>query len=411
MQINAKGDYTDYGQLKTLTYPDNFAVTYNYTATFERPTINFALTHRGFTGHEHYPQFKIINMNGRLYDPVIARFFSPDKYVANSSFTQDFNRYTYARNNPLLYRDPSGEFIQILVPIIIGAVVAATTYTVQVACSPGGFQNWNWGQFAFNTMFGAVMGGFSAGIGMALTPALTAAVIGGFAGGAITGATTGAFTGTMSGLMQYGMTGDKNAIWRGALIGMGTGAVLGGISGGIQAKMHGGRFWDGATVTKGTPYAQNIPQSSSGQDQCLFDNLKAIDQSLGFNHTDAELSNCLVYSENGLPYDVDTWANYERLAGVTVENYRGNPEGAIEAFQRGARVSISYDQVDQFGNPSAHSVVLRNYQSVTVTKVNGVSVYNPNLRVMDPGGSGWWGQGKWHWSSFAGRTNNLFIIY
>ena len=25
-----------------------------------------------------------INMNGRLYDPVIARFFSPDKYVASA---------------------------------------------------------------------------------------------------------------------------------------------------------------------------------------------------------------------------------------------------------------------------------------------------------------------------------------
>ena len=73
--------------------------------------INFALTFRGFTGHEHYPEFKIINMNGRLYDPVIGRFFSPDKYVANSSFTQDFNRYTYARNCPLMYTDPSGEFL------------------------------------------------------------------------------------------------------------------------------------------------------------------------------------------------------------------------------------------------------------------------------------------------------------
>jgi len=49
-------------------------------------------------------------MNGRLYDPVIARFFSPDKYVANSTFTQDFNRYSYARNNPLMYVDPSGQF-------------------------------------------------------------------------------------------------------------------------------------------------------------------------------------------------------------------------------------------------------------------------------------------------------------
>ena len=71
--------------------------------TQEDPPINFTLTNRGFTGHEHYPYFKIINMNGRLYDPVIGRFFSPDKYVANSSFTQDFNRYSYARNNPLMY--------------------------------------------------------------------------------------------------------------------------------------------------------------------------------------------------------------------------------------------------------------------------------------------------------------------
>jgi hypothetical protein len=54
-------------------------------------------------------------MNGRLYDPVIARFFSPDKYVANSSFTQDFNRYMYARGCPLMYTDPDGEFFQYVV--------------------------------------------------------------------------------------------------------------------------------------------------------------------------------------------------------------------------------------------------------------------------------------------------------
>ncbi|MCL2168351.1 MAG: hypothetical protein FWH59_04415, partial [Lentimicrobiaceae bacterium] len=78
---------------------------------YSSPTfLTFSITNRGFTGHEHYLDFKIINMNGRLYDPVIGRFFSPDKYVANSSFTQDFNRYSYARNNPLMYVDPSGEF-------------------------------------------------------------------------------------------------------------------------------------------------------------------------------------------------------------------------------------------------------------------------------------------------------------
>jgi len=71
--------------------------------------INFTLTNRGFTGHEHYPFFKIINMNGRLYDPVIGRFFSPDQFVQLPEFTQSFNRYSYCLNNPLKYTDPTGQ--------------------------------------------------------------------------------------------------------------------------------------------------------------------------------------------------------------------------------------------------------------------------------------------------------------
>ena len=67
------------------------------------------LTYRGFTGHEHYPELKIINMNGRLYDPVIGRFFSPDKFVQIPDFSQSFNRYSYCLNNPLHYTDPSGD--------------------------------------------------------------------------------------------------------------------------------------------------------------------------------------------------------------------------------------------------------------------------------------------------------------
>ena len=64
---------------------------------------------RGFTGHEHYADLNIINMNGRLYDPVIARFFSPDNFVQEPGSTQSYNRYSYCLNNPLQYVDPSGE--------------------------------------------------------------------------------------------------------------------------------------------------------------------------------------------------------------------------------------------------------------------------------------------------------------
>ena len=48
-------------------------------------------------------------MNARLYDPVIARFFSPDNFVQIPEFTQSFNRYSYCLNNPLKYVDPTGQ--------------------------------------------------------------------------------------------------------------------------------------------------------------------------------------------------------------------------------------------------------------------------------------------------------------
>jgi RHS repeat-associated protein len=66
------------------------------------------LPDRGFTGHEYLPWFKLYNMNGRLYDPVVGRFLEPDPVVQDASSTQNLNRYSYCLNNPLKYTDPSG---------------------------------------------------------------------------------------------------------------------------------------------------------------------------------------------------------------------------------------------------------------------------------------------------------------
>ena len=67
---------------------------------------------RGFTGHEHMPWFNSINMNGRVYDPLIGQFLSPDNYVQDPTFTQNYNRYTYCFNNPLKYKDPGGYLLE-----------------------------------------------------------------------------------------------------------------------------------------------------------------------------------------------------------------------------------------------------------------------------------------------------------
>lgn len=40
-------------------------------------------------------RFGLINMNARLYDPLLGRFLCPDPYVQIPDFMQSFNRYSY----------------------------------------------------------------------------------------------------------------------------------------------------------------------------------------------------------------------------------------------------------------------------------------------------------------------------
>ena len=70
------------------------------------------LCDRGFTGHEHVLNFGIINMNGRAYDPMLSMMMSPDSYLQNPDFSQNYNCYSYCFNNPLTYCDPSGEWVE-----------------------------------------------------------------------------------------------------------------------------------------------------------------------------------------------------------------------------------------------------------------------------------------------------------
>ena len=65
--------------------------------------------HTIITGHEHLNDFGLINMNGRMYDPVLSSFLSPDNYMQDPTSQQGFNRYAYCMYNPLKYVDPTGE--------------------------------------------------------------------------------------------------------------------------------------------------------------------------------------------------------------------------------------------------------------------------------------------------------------
>src|SRR5215831_12665614 len=49
----------------------------------------------GFTGHVHDDELGLINMGGRMYDPALHRFMSPDPFVPTPAHGPSWNRYAY----------------------------------------------------------------------------------------------------------------------------------------------------------------------------------------------------------------------------------------------------------------------------------------------------------------------------
>jgi RHS repeat-associated protein len=112
------------GSVETITREDGtLVVRESFTAFGARRAPNWTGTpssaelaqmndtsRKGFTMHEHLDSTGFIHMNGRVYDPLIGRFASADPHVQAPFDPQSLNRYSYVRNNPLRYVDPSGFF-------------------------------------------------------------------------------------------------------------------------------------------------------------------------------------------------------------------------------------------------------------------------------------------------------------
>ena len=50
--------------------------------------------------------------NARYYDPALGTFVAPDSLIPNPGMVTHYNRFLYARGNPLKYADPSGHIPQ-----------------------------------------------------------------------------------------------------------------------------------------------------------------------------------------------------------------------------------------------------------------------------------------------------------
>ncbi len=142
-------------------------------------------TLRGYTGHEHIDIAALVNMNGRIYDPVVGRFLSPDPFMQAPDYTQGLNRYSYCLNNPLSLIDPSGySWLSRNWKGLVSSLVAIT-----VTIATAGTGTILLGQAILSGALGGFAGGVTGSLlnGGSIGNALAAGVIGGVIGGLAAG--------------------------------------------------------------------------------------------------------------------------------------------------------------------------------------------------------------------------------
>ena len=212
--VEQRLSYDAWGNLRN---PDTWSGSFTGTPMFDR----------GFTGHEHLYNFGLINMNGRMYDPIMSSFLSVDQFVQSPSSSQNFNRYAYCLNNPLRYVDPSGEVLW--EAVVVGAIIGAFSNTAMQVMS--GNVN-NSGQFWIAAGIGAISGGlggaagYEAGLGAAMWLGEGSLIGIGAASGLANG-----FVSTSTAAWMQGAS-FSNGLWAGikaGIIGELSGALMGGL--------------------------------------------------------------------------------------------------------------------------------------------------------------------------------------
>ncbi len=73
----------------------------------ERSASGTLRTDRTFTGQKA-DGTGLLYYNARYYDPALGTFISPDSLAPDAEMVIDYNRFLYARGNPLKYSDPTG---------------------------------------------------------------------------------------------------------------------------------------------------------------------------------------------------------------------------------------------------------------------------------------------------------------
>jgi hypothetical protein len=331
-------------------------------------------------------------MNGRMYDPITGRVLSADNYVPNPWNTQGYNRYAYGMNNPLIYSDPDGEWIHLLIGAIIGGVM-------NVISNYGKIDNFWEGLGYFGV--GAAAGALGAGVGGGVSSVIAGGSFGaGFMGTAaaatatssfFTGAAIGGASGFSSGLVNgvgNGFLDGQNlgqALESGLKQGLKSGVTGGfskGITSGIDALKDGRRFFDGATVQKTVQYDGHLPYvQQQGDYNC---GPASAESASGRAVTQQQFRAALGGNPNqdGVgPRRL--WNEFTRQTGrANADLGPGlNTQNILTRLQnQGGNLAINLRVTTNMG----HSVLVNRITEKVVTKISGKVTSKLLLYVMDP---------------------------
>jgi len=393
--------------------------------TVKKNDISF---YRGYTGHEHIPEFGLINMNGRMYDSALGRFLSPDDHVQLPDFSQNYNRFSYCLNNPLKYTDPTGEFF---IPLLVGAFVGGMANAI---LNNKNIHNvWDcFGYFGIGAISGAIGAGVGSGVSSSLAGgSFTAGFMGsaaesvassfltGFAIGGSAGFSAGAIAGFGNGLFKGQSIGKAlgNGLGEGFIGGI-SGGLIGGIFGGLDAVHDGRRFFDGSSVEETILTDQNIPLiGQRGSRNCVSACVESIDKSRG-----GDLSQETVRSWSGGDPDKDGLSaakvlkEYSDMNGLKFGDEfcnGGSPARILNVMRCDGRVAYSHqlEYTDSYGirKTMDHLNVLKRISLKTITSINGKITTKVIYQIMNPSNGGYFM--KISLKQLLNVNNSVYFLY
>jgi RHS repeat-associated protein len=191
----------------------------------------------GFAGEFQDPT-GLLYLRARWYDPTIGRFLTRDPLPGLPSVPASLNPYVYALNNPVLYTDPSGEFIvPLLLAAAIGGGFAAYGYfqaqpcaTFPSALSDPAFQR----AVGIGMLTGAVGGLIGFGVGAIGVGAFGGGLAGAIISGAVGGGLAGGVGEALRQVATYGHIHNPQLLGAAMLSGVAVGGALGGLGYGLR---------------------------------------------------------------------------------------------------------------------------------------------------------------------------------